>query len=124
MMLIQVSEDEFFMEHKDHNKDPYDYQPATNIKIPSKIISDIENIMVNHNNHEYSKLHRIYFIMYNYIHGNQGISITQGINSLWIRSEYLNFEKGPYDEHKIYYKCDISGLEKYISSEYIKDQVK
>jgi hypothetical protein len=118
-MLIEVTEDEFFMEHKDHNKDPYDYQPATDIKIPSKILSNIENIMVNHNhnNHEYSTLHRIYFIMYNYIHGNHGISITQGINYLWIRSEYLNFEKGPY-EHKTYYKCDSSGLEEYLTKTY------
>lgn len=37
-MLIEVTEDDFFVEHMDYNRDPSDYQPATDIEIPKEIL--------------------------------------------------------------------------------------
>ena len=119
-MLIEVTEDEFFVEHKDHNRDPSDYQPATDIKIPKAILKTIESAIGYHDNHEYDKSHKIYFIMHNYYGGNHMVAITQGLYCFWIRSESLNFTLG---ELKKFYKCDIFGLKEYLSVGYKKDHL-
>jgi hypothetical protein len=127
-MLEKITKDVFLEYHEDYNADPYDYQPATDIKIPKKIIRFIQNIMVAKNQieheyslHDYSTLHKIYFVAYYRTYGNHGIAISYDENSLWIRSEFLNFENQKLNQ---FYKCDILCLEEYLTNKYIFDQIK